>query len=79
MGMVDILFNDAETLEQIDNTPLDRKPNLKSGENWSSCFSEKKDFKDYDISYMYIGARTDNPREQIFCCIKGACYFDHTL
>ena len=40
MGIADILFNDAELFEQTDNT-LDRKPNVKSGENWSSCFREE--------------------------------------
>ena len=49
MGMAAILLNDAESFKQINNTwyPFDRRPNVKSGENWSS-FSEKK-FKDYEI------------------------------
>ena len=53
MGMVDILFNDAEQFEQTDNTPSTESPvwNLvKIGQ----AVSEKKTFKDYDILYMCI-------------------------
>ena len=73
MGMVDILFNDAESSEQTDNyNPFDRKPNAKSVENWSSSFREN--VKDYDILYkIYVyspapGARVDDPGGQNFCC-----------
>ena len=38
MGMVDILFNDAEPFEQIDNNT---STDVKSGENWSSCFRQE--------------------------------------
>ena len=41
MGRVDILFDDAETFEQIDNTPSTENPNVKSDENWSSCFRKE--------------------------------------
>ena len=47
MGMTDILFNDAEWVEQIENTPLTESPmgNLvkvsQAVENWSSCFREE--------------------------------------
>ena len=33
MGMVAILFNDAEPFQQTDNTPS-TKGHVKSGENW---------------------------------------------
>ena len=36
MGMAAILFNDAEPFEQIN-----RRPHVKSGENWSSGFREE--------------------------------------
>ena len=42
MGMVDILFNDAEPFEKNDNTPCDRKPNVKSDENWSNFQSRRR-------------------------------------
>ena len=53
MGMVAILFNDAEPSEQIDNTPWTEGPvwNLvKIGH----AVSEKKMFKDYKILYLSI-------------------------
>ena len=51
--MVDTLFNDAESFEQIDNTPSTESP------MWNliiigQTVLEKKTFKDYDILYMYI-------------------------
>ena len=39
MDMAAILFNGAEPFEQIGN--IDRKPNVKSVENCSSCFREE--------------------------------------
>ena len=36
MGMAAILFNDAYPFEQIDSTPFDRRPNVKSDENLSN-------------------------------------------
>ena len=79
MGMVDILFNDAELFEQID-TPLTESPvwNLvKIGQ----AVSEKKTFKDYDILYMYIaqGQGQITSGDKIFVVTKSVCYFDHTL
>ena len=43
MGMAAILFNDAEPFEQSNNYqyPFDRRPNVKSIENWSSRFREE--------------------------------------
>ena len=40
MGMVAILFNDAEPFEQIDNTP-GIEGCVKSGENWLRYFREE--------------------------------------
>ena len=79
MGMVAILFNDAESFEQIDNIPLTESPiwNLvKTGQ----AVSEKM-FKDYEILYMYIakGQRQITPRDKIFVGTKSVCYSDHTL
>ena len=39
MGMASILFNDAEPFEQRVNM-FNRRPHVKSGENWSSGFRE---------------------------------------
>ena len=50
MGMVDILFNNAEPFEQIDNMPSTEGPKcnlVKIGH----AVSEKKMFKDYNILY----------------------------
>ena len=43
MGMAAILFNDAEPFEPFEQIlkcqhPFDRRPHVKSGENWSSGF-----------------------------------------
>ena len=80
MGMVDILFSDAEPFEQIDNTISTKSPvwNLvKIGQ----AVSEKKTFKDYDILYMYIaqGQGQITPGDRIFVVTKSVCYFDNTL
>ena len=40
MGMVAILFNDAESFEQYQH-PFDRRPHVKSDENWSSGLREE--------------------------------------
>ena len=66
MGMVDILFNEAEPFEQIDNTPS------KESQMWNlvkigQALSEKM-FKDYTILYMYIaqGQGQITPMDKIF-------------
>ena len=41
MGMAAGLLNGAEPFEQIVNTPFDRRPHVKSGENRSSNFREE--------------------------------------
>ena len=39
MGMAAILFSDAEPFEQCQHS-FERRPHMKSGENWSSSFKE---------------------------------------
>ena len=53
MGMATVLFNSAEPFEQIDNTPSTEGPMWNLVEI-GQAVSEKKIFKDYTISYMYI-------------------------
>ena len=68
MGMADILLNDAETFEQTDNL-FNRKPNVKSGGNWSSYFRKEDISRFLDFIHVYSpGAGADNPEEQKFCC-----------
>ena len=76
-GMADILFNDAELLEQIDNTPLTESLMWNIGQ----AVSEKKMFKDYDILYMYIaqGQGQITLGDKILIVTERICYFDHTL
>ena len=64
MGMAAILFNNAEPFEQID-----RRPNEKSGENWSSCFREAgvQRLRDF-IHICSPGVRAENPGGQNFDC-----------
>ena len=41
LDMATIMFNGAEPFKQIANIPsFDRRPDVKSGENWSSGFLE---------------------------------------
>ena len=53
MGMVAILFYDAEQFEQIDNMPSTEGPKCNLGKI-GQAVSDKKMFKDYEIVYMYI-------------------------
>ena len=62
MDMAAILFNDADKLI----IPFDRRPNVKSGEKWSS-FSVKKTFKDFEFFYT-CSQGADNPGGQNFDC-----------
>ena len=39
MGIAAILLNDVEPFEKL--IKFDRRPKVKSGENWSSCFREE--------------------------------------
>ena len=53
MGIVAILFNDADLFEQTDNIPSTE------GHMWNPvktghAVSETKIFKDYTILYMYV-------------------------
>ena len=80
MGMVAILFNDAEPFEQIDITPWTEGPmwNLvKIGH----AVSEKKTFKDYKILYLNIaqGQGHITLGYKIVIVTERVCYFDHTL
>ena len=80
MGMVAILFNDAEPFEQTDNMPSTEgtKCNLmKIGQ----ADSEKKTFKDNEISYMYIaqGQGQITQEDKILLVTKRVCYFDLIL
>ena len=52
MGMAAILFNDSEPFEQIWKYPFDRKLNVKSGENWSSCFRVEDVLKLQEFIYV---------------------------
>ena len=53
MGMMAILFNDAEKFEQIDNMPLTEGPKCNLVEI-GQAISEKGTFKDCEILNMYI-------------------------
>ena len=80
MGMMAILFNDAEWFEHIDNMPSKegQKCNLvKIGQ----AVTEKKTFTDYKILYMYIvqGQGEITQEDKILIVTKRVCYFDHTL
>ena len=48
MGLVVILFNDAEPFEQIDDIPSTEGPMWNLVKN-GQAISEKKTFKDYEI------------------------------
>ena len=52
MGMAAILFNDSGPFEQIWKYPFDRKLNVKSGENWSSCFRVEDVLKLQEFIYV---------------------------
>ena len=79
MGTAAILFNDAESFEQIDNMPSTEGPNfylVKIGQSVSG-----KTFKDYEIIYMYIaqGQGQIIHVDKMLIFTKRVCYFDHTL
>ena len=79
-GMAAILFNDAEPLEYIDNTPSTERLiwNLvKIGQ----AVSEKKMFTDYEILYLYIakGQVQKTSGDKILNVTERFCYFDHIL
>ena len=79
MGMAAILFNGADHLNKLDDTPSTQGPmwNLvKIGQTVS-----EKAFKDYAILYMYIAQaqRQITPGDKFFIVTKRVCYFDHTL
>ena len=66
--MAAIFFNDAEPFEQTDNAPSTRRPNEKSGENWSSCFREDVYILQHFKHVYSPGARENNLRGQKFDC-----------
>ena len=69
MGMPAILFNHAERFEQIGNMPsTEGTTDVKSGDNWSSCFREDVQRKQDFIHVYSPGARADNPGGQNFDC-----------
>ena len=73
MGMAAILFNGAEPFVHFD------RPNVKSGENRSSCFREAVE-RLQDFIYIYSpGARAHNPRDKILIVTEWVCYFNYTL
>ena len=65
--MVAILFSGVE--------PFDRRLHVKSGENWSSSFTEEDVKKLHDFKHVIL------PRGmgQILIVIKKFYYFNHTL
>ena len=80
MGTAAILFNDAESFEQMDNMPSTEGPNcylVKIGQSVSG----KKTFKDYEILYMYIaqGQGQIIHEDKMLIVTKRVCYYDHTL
>ena len=80
MGIVTILFNNAEPFEQIDNTPSTEGPvcNLiKIGQ----AVQEKKTFKYYETLHMYLaqGQGQVTPGDKILIVTERVCYFYYTL
>ena len=62
MGMVAILFNDADPFEQIDNTPSTGGPKCNLMKKWSSCSRNEDASRLRDFIHVYSpGARADNP------------------
>ena len=61
MGMAAIWFNGVKQIEQIVNTPFDRRPLVKSGEKLVKRFQRRR-LKDYTlfIHVHSLGARADN-------------------
>ena len=80
MGMMAILFNEAEQFEQIDNIPSTEGPKCNLLKIFQAV-SEKKTYKDYEILYMFIaqGQRQITQEDKILIVSKRVCYFDHTL
>ena len=62
MGMAVILFNNAEPFEQSVNIASTEKPDVKSGENWSSGFREETVERLHGFIPVYsTGAKAHSP------------------